>query len=198
MMGKITRGGRGVEQESKIIEQLRQLQAVMHRRAFQNFKDHSAYRGQGKILSILKEKSEMDRRELEEKLSISRQGLTELLSKLEKNGLILRTPSETDRRVTVIRLTEQGRAAAEEAEERVHPLTGLLDCLNPEEQTLFSSYLERILESQRAGTKHCAHCRGPEYCSRDYLKYGHSKPSKEYCKYIHLFTDSACNDAGTT
>ena len=187
-----------MEQESKIIEQLRQLQAVMHRRAFQKFKDYSAYRGQGKILRILKEQPEMDRRELEERLNISRQGLTDLLSKLEKNGLILRGPSETDRRAVVIRLTEQGRAAAEETDERIHPLTGLLDCLNPEERTLFSGYLERILETQSAKTKHCAHCRGPEYCNHDYLKYGHSKPQKEYCKYIHLFTDSACDTAETT
>ncbi len=187
-----------MEQEGKIIEQLRQLQAVMHRRAFHNFKDHSAYRGQGKILSILKEQTEINRRELEERLSISRQGLAELLNKLEKNGWILRAPSETDRRAVVIRLTEQGRAAAETAEERIHPLTGLLDCLTPEEQALFSNCLERILETQSAETTHCMHCRGPEFCSHDYLKYGHRKPNKEYCKYIHLFTDSACNDAETT
>ena len=187
-----------MEQETKIIEQLRQLQAVMHRRAFHNFKDHSAYRGQGKILSVLKEQPEMGRKELEERLNISRQGLTELLNKLEKNGMILRVPSEIDRRAMVIRLTEQGRAAAEETGERIHPLTGLLDCLSQEEQGLFSGCLERILETQRAGTKDCAHCRGPEYCSHDYLKYGHSKPNKDYCKYIHLFTDSACDEAETT
>lgn len=187
-----------MEKETKIIEQLRQLQAVMHRKAFQSFKDHSCYRGQGKVLSVLKEQPEIGRRELEERLNISRQGLTELLSKLEKGNLILRMPSETDRRAVVIRLTEQGRAAAEETGERMYPLAGLLDCLSPEEQGLFSDCLERILETQRAGAKHCSHCRGPEYCSHDYLKYGHSKPNKEYCKYIHLFTDSACDEAEST
>lgn len=187
-----------MEQEARIIEQLRQLQAVMHRRAFQNFKDHSCYRGQGRILSILKEQPEMDRRELEERLNISRQGLTELLGKLEKNGLILRAPSESDRRVTVIRLTERGRAAAEETGARIHPLTGLLDCLSEEEQGVFSHCLERILEAQRGVEDRCARCRGPEYCTHDYLKYGHTKPNKEYCKYIHLFTDDACDEAEMT
>lgn len=184
-----------MEQEARIVEQLRQLQAVMHRRAFQNFKDHSSYRGQGKILSILKDQPEMDRRELEERLSISRQGLTELLSKLEKSGLILRVPSQTDRRAMVICLTEKGRAAAEETGERIHPLTGLLGCLSEEEQGVFSEYLERILKAQKTPIDHCTRCRGPEYCTHDYLKYGHTKPNKEYCKYIHLFTDPACDEA---
>ena len=33
-----------MEQETQIIEQLRQLQIVMHRVAFQGFKEHSSYR----------------------------------------------------------------------------------------------------------------------------------------------------------
>ena len=182
-------------QEAKIIEQLRQLQGIMHRRAFQSFKDHSAYRGQGRILSILKEQPEIGRKELEDRLNISRQGLTELLGKLERNGLILRVPSDHDRRTMVIRLTEQGRDAAEEAEERIHPLTGMLNCLSEEEQDIFSDYLDRILKSQKEKADPCTRCRGPEYCTHDYRKYGHTKPNKEYCRYIHLFTDSACDEA---
>ena len=185
-------------QETKIIEQLRQLQVVMHRTAFQSFKEHSSYRGQGRILSILKERPEISRKELEEQLGISRQGLNELLGKLEKSGLVVRIPSPSDRRALLIQLTEQGRAAAEESEEGVHPLTGLLDCLSQEEQAAFSGCLDRILKAQKERAVHCAHCCGPEYCSHDYLKYGHSKPNKEYCKYIHLFTDFAPDEAETT
>lgn len=183
-----------MERESKIIEQLRQLQIVMLRTAFQNFKDHSAYRGQGRILSVLKDRTEIDRKELEALLGISRQGLTELLGKLEKSGLIVRQPSASDRRAMSIRLTEQGRAAAEKSGERIYPLTGLLDCLSQEEQELFSNCLGRILSARRETEDHCTHCRGPEHCSHDYLKYGHSKPNKEYCKYIHLFTDPASDE----
>lgn len=187
-----------MDREIRIIEQLRQLQTVMHRAAFQNFKDHSSYRGRGRILGILKERPEISRKELEELLGISRQGLSELLGKLEKGGLILRRPAEDDRRAMSICLTERGRAAAEESGERIHPLTGLLDCLSPEEQAVFSDCLARILAEQKERKDHCIHCRGPEYCSHDYLKYGHSKPNKEYCKYIHLFTDSAFDEAETT
>ena len=44
------------------------------------------------------------------------QSLGELLSKLEKNGYILRTPSETDRRVMNIKLTDEGIKATETTE----------------------------------------------------------------------------------
>lgn len=187
-----------MDQEAKIIEQLRQLQVVMQQTAFQNFKDHSTYRGQGRILSILKDQTEIGRKELEDQLGISRQGLTELLGKMEKSGLILRQPSENDRRAMSIHLTDQGRVAAEETGARIHPLTGLLDCLNPEEQEQFSNCLERILNARKGKEAHCVGCRGPEYCNHDYLKYGHSKPNKEYCKYIHLFNDFACDEAEST
>ena len=187
-----------MDREAKIVEQLRQLQVVMQRTAFQNFKDHSAYRGQGKILSILKERTEIGRKELEELLGISRQGLTELLGKLEKSGLIVRVQSDCDRRSVLIRLTEQGHAAAKESQETIHPLAGLLDCLNEEEKVVFSEYLCRILETQKDRSGHCSRCCGPEYCSHDYLKYGHSKPNKEYCKYIHLFTDPDSKESGST
>lgn len=186
-----------MEQETRIIEQLRQLQAVMHRMAFQSFKEHSSYRGQGRILSILKDRPEIGRKELEDQLGISRQGLNELLGKLEKGGLVVRTPSPSDRRAMLIQLTQQGRAAAQESESGVHPLTGLLDCLSRGEQAELSAFLDHILKAQKERAEHCTHCRGPEYCSHDYLKYGHSKPNKEYCKYIHLFSDPASEEAGS-
>lgn len=187
-----------MERESQIIDQLRRLQTVMHRTAFQSFREHSAYRGQGKILSLLKDRDEISRAELEKQLGISRQGLNELLGKLEKAGLILRVQSQTDRRAVSVRLTERGRAVAGEREENLHPLNGLLACLSEEEQRAFGAYLERILASQGAGNQHCVQCRGPEYCSRDYLKYGHSKPNQAYCRYIHLFTEPASSEAETT
>ena len=170
----------------------------MHRTAFQGLQDHSAYRGRGRVLSILKERPEISRKELEGQLNISRQALNELLGKLEKGGLVVRTPSETDRRVMMIRLTEKGRVAAVESDEGIHPLTGLLSCLNEEEKASFSDYLDRILNAQNGSANHCAGCTGPEQCSHDYLKYGHKKPNPKYCKYIHLFTDDLVSDeAGT-
>lgn len=171
-----------------VIEQLRQLQIVMHRTAFRSSRGHSSYRGRGKVLSILKENPTISRRELEERLDISRQALTELLMKLEKSGCIVREPSPDDRRAMLIHLTERGRAAAGENDEGISPLTELLEGLSAEELELFSGCLEKILRRhEHLYPEVCTHCTGPETCTHDYLNYGHDRPNPKYCKYVHLF-----------
>lgn len=178
-----------------VIEQLRQVQSAMTHTAYCSLREHSSYRGRGRVLGILNKVSEISRKELEDQLGISRQGLTELLSKMEKSGHITKEKSAQDRRGVVIRLTEQGKAAAAEADVERSPLPGLLDCLTGEELNRFSGYLERILAYQRElypekGAEEangCDHCTGPENCNRDYLKYGHTRPNAVYCRYARLF-----------
>lgn len=179
-----------VDNKIKIIEQLRQLQLAMQRTAFRSVQARSSYRGQGRLLSILKEQPEISRKELGEKLDISRQALTELLQKMEKSGHIVRRPDPQDRRVLLIRLTQEGRAAAEETDVGTSDLPRLLDCLDDEELISFSDCLERILLHYRElYPGFCTGCTGPENCSHDYLKYGHERPNPKFCKYAHLFSD---------
>ena len=181
-----------MDRKQEIIEQLRQLQVLMHRMAFHGFQQHSTYRGRGKVLSLLSDQPVMTRKELGERLNISRQGLTELLGKLEKSGHITREVDPADRRAVLIRLTEQGRAAAKESDEGRFPLTGLLDCLSEEQLDAFQGCLTDILTAREDSP--CSRCAGPENCSHDYLKYGHSRPNKEYCKYIHRWSGVAGDD----
>lgn len=174
----------------KIIEQLRQLQVAMQRTAFRGMQAHSSYRGQGRVLSILKENPEISRKELGDRVDISRQALTELLQKMEKGGYIVRRPDPQDRRILLIRLTQKGRAAADEADVGASDLPQLLDCLDGERLALFSDCLEKILLHYRElYPAFCAGCTGPENCSHDYLKFGHERPNPKFCKYAHLFPD---------
>ncbi len=180
-----------MELKLKITEQLRQLQLTMQRSAFRDVQAHSSYRGQGRVLSILMEKPEMSRRELGEKLDISRQALTELMKKMEKRGYVLRRPDPKDRRVQLVRLTQKGRQAAEENRQDVQNLSRLLECLSDEKLTLFSECLEAILAHERElYPNSCNGCTGPENCSHDYLKYGHTLPNPRFCKYAHLFSEA--------
>ena len=182
-----------MDRKQEIIEQLRQLQVLMHRMAFHGFQQHSTYRGRGKVLSLLSDQPVMTRKELGERLNISRQGLTELLGKLEKSGHITREVDPTDRRAVLIRLTERGRAAAKEDRGERSPLDGLLDCLSEEQLDAFQACLTAILAAREDGP--CGRCTGPETCSRDYLKYGHSEPNPEYCRYIHLWSAAGEKEA---
>lgn len=70
---------------------------------------------QKRIVMILQETGPITQRELTEHLGIQPGSASEVLGKLEAAGLILRTPSKTDRRTADICLTASGKKAAEVA-----------------------------------------------------------------------------------
>lgn len=138
------------EIKTAITEQLQQLQMLMHRIAFQAFmgggKAYNPHRGQGRILAILKMKPEISQKELTYLLGMSKQSIAELLVKLEKSGYITRQPSEEDKRIMNIKLTEEGMKTAEDVDDNTPETEKVLDCLNEEELTTFSEYLARIIK----------------------------------------------------
>ncbi|HIX76390.1 MAG TPA: MarR family transcriptional regulator [Candidatus Fusicatenibacter merdavium] len=70
------------------------------------------YEGKGsqkRILIVLLETGEITQRVLTERLGIQPGSASEVLAKLEHAGLIVRRPSDEDRRTTNVSLTEIGR-----------------------------------------------------------------------------------------
>ena len=53
--------------------------------------------------------------EIQSKVPLALGSMTAVVDRLEKRGLILRTPSPADRRAKVLKLSPKGRAAVEEA-----------------------------------------------------------------------------------
>lgn len=102
--------------------------------------------GQGRVLALLQLQPETTQKDLTFLLGMSRQATAELLSKLEKQGLIEREPSAGDKRVVVVRLTEAGKAAEQATERPPHGTPELLDVLDYDEVAQLSGYLGRILE----------------------------------------------------
>jgi DNA-binding MarR family transcriptional regulator len=133
----------------EVSEQLRQLQMLMHRAVMQKFAQsggfHNPHRGQGRVLAALKIKPEISQKELTYLLNMSRQSLAELLAKLEKNGYITREPSKTDRRVSTIKLTEEGAKAAENLKDNTTDMEILLDSFSEEELETFHDLLGRLI-----------------------------------------------------
>ncbi|OAA84836.1 MarR family transcriptional regulator [Clostridium ljungdahlii] len=103
------------------------------------------HRGQGRILVMLKMQPEISQKDLSYLLDMRNQSLSELLTKLEKAGFITRTQSETDRRVMDIKLTDEGKAAAEQAEQQKEDTDQLFEILSEEERKNLSDYLSRII-----------------------------------------------------
>ena len=65
-------------------------------------------RGQGRVLAILKKKDNISTKNLAIILGISISALNALLTKLEKNGSVVKEQSPEDKRVWLVKLTEKG------------------------------------------------------------------------------------------
>jgi len=133
---------------SRSLELLFRLEWLLRVRQVQHLRGHSpvalAHQGQGRVLSLLKLKPEVSQKELSTILDIRSQSLGELLAKLERQGLIARSPSPEDRRSMIVSLTDAGRAASEEQVEGPD-FDGLFDCLTADEQGGFAAALEKLV-----------------------------------------------------
>ena len=63
------------------------------------------------VLDLLFQKGEQTTQKIGEKILVTSGSITYILNKLEKMGLICRNKSETDKRITHIKLTDEGRNA---------------------------------------------------------------------------------------
>ena len=157
----------------ELMERLMRLQWLLSRHFHRNMRENGMrgvpYSGQGRLLKLLKMKPEIAQRDLAQILGMRSQSIGELLSKLEKKGYITRTPSPEDKRVIIVRLTEEGANAGElEAGQEATP--DLFSCLSEEEQSQLSGFLGRIiadLESRSTGE-----CPGRRRRSRSFPDYG--------------------------
>jgi len=85
-------------------------------------------------------------RSLAETLSLSPRNVTALADSLETEGLVQRVAHPTDRRVTLLELTDVGMAAAEESlTPRLIEISRLFDELTPTMRARFRSALETLV-----------------------------------------------------
>lgn len=100
---------------------------------------------QKRVLILLRESGPTTQRELTRRLGIQPGSASEVLGKLEGLGLVVRTPSRTDRRTADIALTPQGEQQAQEAYVRREARhQQMFSCLTPEEKDLLLGLLERV------------------------------------------------------
>ncbi|OAB33068.1 hypothetical protein PMSM_16040 [Paenibacillus macquariensis subsp. macquariensis] len=131
--------------DTELYEKLAKLQWLLQRK---HFKTHAAVgpmadtsRGQGRILAFLRMKDGISTKDLSYMLDIRVSSLNELLAKLEKAGYITRKPSEKDKRIMLIYLTQKGQ----EEEEPEIDSGNIFSRLSQEEQVAFGEYLVRII-----------------------------------------------------
>lgn len=132
------------DMDERLIINLRDLSHIMR----------SMYEGkasQKRILIILNEAGTITQRDLTERLGIQPGSASEILSKLESAGWILRTENEGDRRTTDVCLTDSGRELAREASlQRKKRHEEMFSCLSQEEKQRLLSLLERVWTDWRS------------------------------------------------
>jgi DNA-binding MarR family transcriptional regulator len=88
----------------------------------------------------------MRMKELAKKMGVTTGTLTVMIDRLEQQGVLKRTPHETDRRSYLIALTEKGQGLFSEHHQYHLRLTeDITATLSAEEQALFSGVLEKII-----------------------------------------------------
>lgn len=98
---------------NELLEKLMKMNHLLrrwHRSERHNtpFEEHAG--GQGRIIRLLQMQPAIATKDLSYLLDIRQQSLNEQLNKLEKAGYVVRKPSDTDKRVMIVHLTEAGAA----------------------------------------------------------------------------------------
>jgi DNA-binding MarR family transcriptional regulator len=116
--------------------------------------EHGVVRESGLTLSqmhtleILGAAGDLRMTELAAKMGITTGSLTVLVDRLEKNGMVVRKPHETDRRSIRVGLTEEGgRLSVEHHKLHTQLTQEISSVLSPEETKAFIEILGRITSS---------------------------------------------------
>ncbi len=109
------------------------------------------HKGYGRILAKLNPGEAISQKELAERLGIRPQSVSEALYVLAERGLIERSVCESDRRVMLISLSEEGAAIREKMmAHRANRANRFFACLTEDEKAELLRLLNKIAEAQKA------------------------------------------------
>jgi len=95
----------------------------------------------------------ISQRELSHKMTITDSSAGRLVDRLQRDGLVKRVPSPTDRRVTLLELTEEGdRTISELFHVGVEFNDDIMEGITEEEICTFQRVLEKMTENAIKGT----------------------------------------------
>lgn len=102
--------------------------------------------GQRRVLFTLDCYGDMPQKELQERLSVKSSTMSEMISKMERDGLIVKQPSLKDKRSIVLSLSAKGKKDAQQHQVIMNAvLEKLFECLDEKEKEQMLIYSERLL-----------------------------------------------------
>lgn len=102
------------------------------------------YRGQNRVLHIIADNNGLNQKELAELLDIRSASMSELLNKLERSNLITREKDETDKRVTHVFLSDDGRELVNSSQNQDNFAETLFGGLSDSEKCSFYTILKKL------------------------------------------------------
>lgn len=132
--------------EQELMRLMKQSHALARRRPQEGQEGcHGRRRGAGHILDLLTEASGVSQQVIADRLGIRPQSVSEAIATLEERGFIRRESSPSDRRMTLIYITEAGRIhAADLAQERKAHAEQFFSVLTAEEKETLRALLIRL------------------------------------------------------
>lgn len=94
------------------LDQLFEITNLLGHHAKPNLTEQGLTRARAQVIWQLHRRGPITQRELSDALYVTARNVTGLIDALETNGLVARSPHPTDRRATLISLTEKGDALA--------------------------------------------------------------------------------------
>lgn len=140
----------------EVVGYMKTTQLLTQERLQTFFKDYGLQLGEFDVLATLRRSGAPYRlgpTQLFETLMVSSGGMTSRLDRLEKAGLIVRSPNPEDRRGTLVSLTEEGLVLMNRIVPRhVENEARMLAALSREEQRVLSKLLGKLLEGMTSET----------------------------------------------
>jgi len=102
------------------------------------------------VLTVIDASPGASQNDLCDELDLDRSTIADLVSRLERNGMIERERDDADRRRNRLRLSEQGRQTLDELRPRAERVEQVLtDSLEPDERRALRALLVKVLRTHR-------------------------------------------------
>lgn len=142
----------------QLFHTIHQLSRELVKQTNNTLQPFGLYTAQWSVLFVLKDKGKMTQKELCDYLAVEAPPMTRTIQRLIKQGYVKQVAGE-DRRVKIIEMTEQAKAAYPKWETAVLEMNDRLLMGVPDEQResmqqLLSSYLMNVKENSQKGMLH--------------------------------------------
>jgi DNA-binding MarR family transcriptional regulator len=141
------------EEAQATLERLFELAVLLVDGMENGLSERGLTRARAELIWRVQRQGPMTQRELSQALQCTPRNVTGLVDALQADGYVLREPHPTDRRATLVRLTELGVGAATEWRRGYQDLANLLFAdLGADEFARFAAVLDHLLGRTRTGS----------------------------------------------